>query len=369
MTLDSEFLKHCTPVELQMLSIHVNKEIEKKVTPETTNYENLVDTVCQCPRCHGVHYKKNGFNPGLRQKYRCKDCGAVFMATTGTMFSHSRSTYSQWSSFIAGELNGLTLEQEVVAIERSKTTCFNMRHKLYEAAGKKLADKLHGLIQMDAVYTKINLKGTRSEKMPRISKTRGKHKTSTVSKNLAGLSHHKVCIVSAIDGDDNILMRISGLGNESAEKYEPFANHFLSGSTIISDSSSAIRNFAQRHQMISEQIPVIAEQQHYTTSNGNSVAECNELHTELKNMLRKKHGVSIRHLQFYMDWLVFGKQLKYAIEARRRKLNAYTKVMAETATHKTREICSLELPISLLDAYGEYHYGILRDSGTQQLFA
>jgi hypothetical protein len=59
----------------------------------------------------------------------------------------------------------------------------------YSAAGSKLKEQLSGQVELDATYTKINLKGTRKEDMPRISKKRGKHKTSLVSKELAGISH------------------------------------------------------------------------------------------------------------------------------------------------------------------------------------
>ena len=55
------------------------------------------------------------------------------MATSGTMFTHSRTSFNTWSTFIVGELNGLTLEQQAVATEMSIVTCFNMRHKLYKA--------------------------------------------------------------------------------------------------------------------------------------------------------------------------------------------------------------------------------------------
>ena len=74
-----------------------------------------------------------GFNPKHRQKYRCKNWRSVFMATSGTMFTHSRTSFNTWSTFIVGELNGLTLEQQAVATEMSIVTCFNMRHKLYKA--------------------------------------------------------------------------------------------------------------------------------------------------------------------------------------------------------------------------------------------
>lgn len=158
--------KHELELEVQESEI----KLQVKIKHETTNYENLESKVERCPHCGSVHFVKNGFNPHHRQKYRCKDCRRVFMATTGTMFSHSRTTFDIWSVFIAGELNSLTLEQQSVQTGLTKTTCFNMRHRLYKAASRIQKDIiLSGNIELDPSYVKINLKGTKPDNMPRAS--------------------------------------------------------------------------------------------------------------------------------------------------------------------------------------------------------
>ena len=105
------------------------------------------------------------------------NCNTVFSATTGTMFSNSPVSFDTWRTFITGELNGLTLQQQSAATRLSVTTCFHMRHKLY-AAVSIIQDQvvLEGNIELDPTYTKINLKGTKPENMPRLSKHRGKCK-------------------------------------------------------------------------------------------------------------------------------------------------------------------------------------------------
>ena len=174
-----DFLNHLSPVELSFIRTGIDKLYKEKVTPDTTNYENIESHVQRCPHCGSVHFVKNGFNPKHRQKYRCKDCSAVFMATTGTMFTHSRTSFNTWSTFIAGELNGLTLEQQTVATELSIVTCFNMRHKLYKAISKVQENAvLSGDVELDPSYTSINLKGTEPANMPRMSiveSTRQRH--------------------------------------------------------------------------------------------------------------------------------------------------------------------------------------------------
>ena len=361
MLVNQEFLNNLRPVEIELIKSCIYALEKEKLTKETTNYENLKGTVCDCPKCHSTKYIKYGFNPHKKQKYKCKDCGAVFMATTDTFFSHCRSSYETWATFIACELNGDSLEHESLQTEKSITTCFNMRHKLYAAAGRQLNSQLSGQVETDAAYMKINLKGTKPKNMPRYSKKRGKHKSSCYSKELSGISHHKICVISAVDEYDNMLCRISGLGSESLEKYNQYASYFEEGSTIISDSKTCIKKFAEEHNMISEQIPVRAGKQIFTTKNGNSLGDINEIHTQIKNLIRNKHGFSTRHAQGYLDWLIFKKQLRYRIELRQRKSTAYMKVMREGVPFTNADITTLPQPIDLYEAYGEYHYGIFAD--------
>ncbi len=234
-----------------------------------------------------------------------------------------------------------------------------MRHKLYKAVSKvQESVELKGLIEFDPSYTKINLKGTKKENMPRISKRRGKKNSSIYSSSLRGISGHKICLVTAIDEYDNMVFKIAGLGPETIDKLNSFKSHFKRGSIIISDDKPCIKRFAKENKMFSDEIPSLANQKRYLTNNGNSLGSVNELHAEAKNLVRNKHGVSTRHLQGYLDWLVFKKQLRYKIDARRWKSTTYIETMFEIIPFTTAQIVKKEMPISLYEAYGEYHYGI-----------
>ena len=96
----------------------------------------------------------------------------------------------------------------------------------------------------------------------------------------------------------------------------------------------------------------------YVSPNGNTVSSVNELHAEAKNLIRQKHGVSTRHLQGYLDWIVFKKKLKYTLDMRKWKPEAYMESMLEQIPFICRDIVKLPMPIDLYRAYGEYHYGI-----------
>ena len=328
MRITQDFLNHLSPVELSFIRTGIDKLYKEKVTPDTTNYENIESHVQRCPHCGSVHFVKNGFNPKHRQKFRCKDCRAVFMATTGTMFTHSRTSFNTWSTFIPCELNGLTLEQQTVATELSIVTCFNMRHKLYKAISKVQENVvLSGDAELDPSYTSINLEGT---------------------------SHHKICIVAAIDEHDNMLFKIGGLGRKSFQILNQYRKHFSDSTKIISDDSHSIQTFVSKNGFRSDVIPSGA----YVSPNGNTVSSVNELHAEAKNLIRQKHGVSTRHLQGYLDWIVFKKKLKYTLDMRKWRSETYMESMMEQIPFICRDIVKLPMPIDLYTAYGEYHYGI-----------
>ena len=183
-------------------------------------------------------------------------------------------------------------------------------------------------------------------------------KCCTYGKNLPGLSHRKVCIFSAIDEYDRILLKIAGLGQESEAMFKPFEKYISENSTIITDSKDSIINFVKSHKLTSESIPSIAKQKRYKTVNENSLGTINQIHQEFSDMIRKKHGVSIRHLQGYLDWLVFCKNLKYTVAAKQRRINAYLQIMKQRIDLTERNICTKKIPIDLYSAYGDFGFGI-----------
>ena len=228
-----------------------------------------------------------------------------------------------------------------------------MRHKLYKAIeASVLLTTLSGVIEIDAAYTSINLKGTKPDKMPRFSKKRGNRAA------YSGISHHKVCLITAIDENDNMLFRIGGLGPESFDKYSKYASNFNEVTRFISDSKAAINLFAESLNCQIEQIPVLANKKRYATKNGKTISNVNQLHSEFSILITKKHGVSTRHLQSYLNWLLFIKNTRYIVKDTARSSHTYMETMHQGNTIKVRDIYKQEFPIDLFIAYGDYKYGV-----------
>lgn len=110
--------------------------------------------------------------------------------------------------------------------------------------------------------------------------------------------------------------------------------------------------------MKTDVIPSLANQKRYMTSSGNSVSSVNELHTEAKETIRHTKGINTRHLQAYLNWLVFRKRLRYKLDMRKWKDETYMETMREKIPFINTEIVTLPQPIDLYKAYGTYNFGI-----------
>ena len=317
-----------------------------------------------CPDCSSKRYIKWGKDKHGKQRYCCKDCGATFSDTSNTLLAWNHIPEEVLLKLIDCEIRGDSLKETSYQTDLNESVVFNMRQRLHALADIKMAErKLSGLIELDATYSKINLSGTHPQNMPRISKKRGKGvKIVGEEHELRGPSHHKICIVTAIDENDNILYRISGLGSESEEKYSKYSDYFKNGEMIVSDKNQAIINFAEHHDMKSDAIPVKPGKKYFTTPLGNSLGDVNQLHQQLKDMIRCSHGISTRHLQGYLSWLSYTKGLHYTTSRDEQARKIYEDLLYVSARLKTEEINTSDQPIDLYEAYGEYHYGIFSDA-------
>ncbi len=170
---------------------------------------------------------------------------------------------------------------------------FRLRHKVLLALKNYIKNiELKGNIQSDEKYFSINLKGTKAKNMPRYSKKR----TSTKSP-YRGISHHKVCTVSSIDDDNNLILKIIGLGRCTTEMLEnALRNKVDKVNDLNADSASAYQKFSKNHNITLNAVP----SGKHINCNIN-ISKINEIHSHLETWLSKFKGVSIRHLQEYLD--------------------------------------------------------------------
>lgn len=133
-------------------------------------------------------------------------------------------------------LNGFSIRRIAEENSISNLTSFRIRHKVLTALTTIIDKiKLSGEIQSDEKYFSINLKGTKPNNMPRFSKKR-----TSISSPYRGISHHKICVVSSIDENDNLFLKITGLGRCTTEMLEnSLGKKIKNAKSINADSASA----------------------------------------------------------------------------------------------------------------------------------
>ena len=179
--------------------------------------------------------------------------------------------------------------------------------------------------------------------MPRYSKKR-------TSSAYRGISHHKVCVISTIDEYDNLLLEIAGLGRCTTNMLNKCIGPRINGiKELITDSASAYQEFCSNYNIKLHAIPSGFH------SNGNiNIAEINGIHSQLETWLSKFRGVSIRHFQEYLDWFVYIFTMKKRFKLSKLKTESYCNIILDDNYIKSKDIFSIEIPIDLNVAYGEY---------------
>ena len=84
----------------------------------------------------------------------------------------------------------------------------------------------------------------------------------------------------------------------------------------------------------------------YISENGNSLSSVNQLHQSLSEMIYRTHGVSLRHLQGYLNWMVFKRHMSFKVDKAFWKSEAYRKVLKGKSTIGALTIHHKPFPIS-----------------------
>ena len=298
-----------------------------------------------CNKCGCILYKNGKTKNGV-QKYICSGCKLTSSETTNTIVCHSKLSFEIWSNVIDNLLNGFSLRRIAEENNISLLTSFSLRHKVLCALKNFINNiKLSGDIQSDEKYFVINLKGTKPDNMPRYSKKR----TSTKSP-YRGISHHKICVVSSIDDNDNLLLEIVGLGRCTTDMLKNSLGVKLDNAKSISaDSASAYQEFCSENKLVLNAIP-----SGFHSNDTFNISEINGIHSQLETWLSKFRGVSTRHLQEYLDWFVYIFTMKKRFLLSKIKTESYSKILIDNNYIKSKDIFNIEMPIDLNVAYAEY---------------
>lgn len=343
-----ELIKDLDPVTIIEFKNYIVEHLSDICSTKNSNSKiisKFKDKDLFCKEC-GCKLYKNGKTKNGIQKYICSGCKITLSETTNTIICHSKLPFEIWSNVIDNILNGFSLRRIAEENNISLLTSFRIRHKVLYALKSFVENiSLSGEIQSDEKYFSINLKGTKAENMPRYSKKR----TST-SSPYRGISHHKVCVVSSIDENDNLLLKIVGLGRCTTDMLKDALGQKLNNAkSINADSASAYQGFCEEYNLILNAIP-----SGFHSDGIFNISEINGIHSQLETWISKFRGISTRHLQEYLDWFVYIFTMKKRFMLSKIKTASYSKLLIDNNYIKSKDIFNIEMPIDLNVAYAEY---------------
>jgi len=334
-----ETLESLLPDELEKIQKIIDSIIKELGLRTSTNKRYLLrDNKISCPICDKSDVLKNGTKNNT-QRYVCRNCSKYFSITTNNITGHSKLTYIQLIKFLECMARFDTLEITAKEVGISQREVYNVRIKIINLF-KNFNDNiiLKGIIQSDEKYIRLSFKGTRKKKMPRKSRKNGTQGLKP------GIGKEKVCIIGAVDSNDNIILKVVGIGSASTEMIEKaLAGKIEKNSVLVTDSKTGYIKFAECHNLILKQLL----KKSYTVEDIYHLGELNSLFSELEIFIQKFKGLSTRHLQEYLDWFRFRKILKYTVEYLNINGEMFKYITQNKTTLKNTDICKRTFPVDI----------------------
>ena len=295
-TLTSKDLLGLTASELEAICSLIMDAITERQSNIASDVSETFSRGLVCPHCGSVHCVKNGSVRG-RRRFVCRDCGRSFGPNHRSVLMFSNLPPKKWRKYIECMVNGKTLEASAEIVGVCLKTSFYMRHKILDALASVERDTVGGAIEMDETLVAESFKGNHKKsgfKMPRKARKRG-HQVK-----MRGVSREQVCIGTALDRNDKLILGMTGHGRVSYAQLERlFEGHVREGSTIWTDGGGykkLAKKLKAHHEVLPSGVHAKGEV---------NLARINSLHSRFKTWLDRFHGVSTKHLGNYLAWFAW----------------------------------------------------------------
>ena len=271
---------------------------------------NFIKQTSSCPHCKSTKIVKNGLRNSI-QRFICKDCNKSFTVRTNTITEHSQKSFETWSKFIECMMNSFSVRRSAEICGINKDTAFIWRHKVLDALqNMQNSVELNGVVEADETFFALSFKGNHKKSttftMPRKAHKRGK------DIHTRGLSHEQVCVPCGVNGTGLSVARISNLGRIGTKDLEfAFKNQIASDSILCCDGANAYRKFASKNSL-----DLIQLKSGKSKVGNFHIQHINAYHSNLKNWIKRFHGVATKYLNNYLVWNNF---VNYAKESYKEK--------------------------------------------------
>ena len=206
------------------------------------------------------------------QRYHCNDCGKTFTATTKTIFAHAKNL-DLLPIYLGYMKHHLSLRESAKECGISLRTSFQLRHRILDilTASQPTAAQ-DGIVEADETYLDLSFKGNHTAdgfEMPREPHRRGH---TSVQR---GSSLHKVCVVTAIDRE-----------NDS----DAIGTDIQPASVLCTDQSSSYQLLATN-----KHLDLVRLKGGKIKRGIYHIQNVNQLHQSIKGFLRPFHGVATKY--------------------------------------------------------------------------
>ena len=72
--------------------------------------------------------------------------------------------------------------------------------------------------------------------------------------------------------------------------------------------------FLKENESIPDDVKAKPTYNNYISENDNSLSTVNQLRQSLSEMIYRTHGVSLRHLQGYLNWIIFKRHMSFKVD-------------------------------------------------------
>ena len=264
-----------------IFTLLVSKEKQHKIT-------ELV-----CPHCSSKYIVKNGKNKD-KQSYKCKNCRKSFIPETNTPIYYSKKDISIWIQYLECLFGQNSLKACAEKCKISVSTAFFWRHRILDAI-REITNKpvLKDIIQCDETYFNESFKGNHKNSkfvMPRKPYKRGS------SCQLRGISHQKVCVLTALDISNILYVAPVTMGiPASSDLIRALQNRVKENSVLITDALYSYKNLASFLHLNHIKIPPTKHK-----VNNYNIQKINSLHSKIKSFFVAYKEVSTKYLSNYI---------------------------------------------------------------------
>lgn len=309
-------LKELPYNELQKLSDRILQQL-KNVGANNKYLDVKVQTCRKCNAHSSV--SKYGKDKNGKQRYRCKQCGAVFTETSYSVVAHTHCSLTQWEQYIQALLQGFSIRKCSQLCKISERTAFIWRHKILSVLQRDQDNRLlSGIVEADETYFSISYKGNHA-KSKKFSMPRKAYKRGSDSRSQIG---SRACVMCAMERNGQFYAEVLGKGHPTIVMLShAFDTRIMNDSVVISDKAVGIRHYLEKK-------PGIQHVQVLAVANPKKkfgppeikgvfhVQNINNMHARIRKFMRGYNGVSTKYLNHYINlfiWIDNHKAIKNGV--------------------------------------------------------